>query len=73
MDNIGMRNTGSQHEVSRLLTREEVSQLIGRKRTSIHYAVQRGELVAVKLGRSLRFRPEDVQRYIERNLTEEAA
>jgi len=54
---------------SRLLTSREVEDILGRKRTSIFYAVRRGELTAVKLGRSLRFRPEDVERYIRQNMT----
>ena len=53
----------------RLLTGPEVEEILGKKRTSIFEAVRRGDLVAVRLGRSLRFRPEDVDAYIERNLT----
>lgn len=58
---------------TRLLTEPEVEDILQRKRTAIFEAVRSGELVAVRLGRSLRFRPEDVDRYIARNLTSDVA
>ena len=38
----------------------------GVHRNTIHRLVQRGELHAVRVGRRIRFRPEDVAHYLER-------
>ena len=43
-----------------------VAQLLGIGRTTVYRLVNTGELRAVRVGERLRFRPEDVDAYLER-------
>ena len=49
-----------------LLTIAELAQLLGIGRTTVYRLVKTGELRAVRVGERLRFRPEDVNAYLER-------
>ncbi len=49
----------------KLMTVEEVAGALGWKKSTIRQKVWRRELEHVKIGRSVRFRPETVQRLIE--------
>lgn len=52
-----------------LMTVEEVCALLKVRKWFVYDAVSSGRLVAVKLGRSLRFRRRDIARFIEGGLT----
>ncbi len=49
-----------------LLTPSEAANALRVSRTTLYTLVQRGELIAVHIGRSLRFRPEDLRACVER-------
>ncbi len=49
-----------------LLTIAELARLLGIGRTTVYRLVNTGELRAVRVGERLRFRPEDVNTYLER-------
>ena len=59
----------SRAEVSRqgLLTVEQFAEQIGWKPSTVRQKVWRRELEYVKIGRSVRFKPETVQKIIERS------
>lgn len=48
-----------------LLDAEAVAQLLGQKRSWVYDEVQAGRLPHIRLGRSLRFRPEDIEHVVE--------
>jgi excisionase family DNA binding protein len=50
-----------------LLTINELRQALRVSRATIYKLVNSGELRAVRVGERLRFRPEDVDRYLERD------
>jgi len=52
---------------NRLLTTQEVADLLRVKVITIRRLLARGELAAVKVGRVLRFRMADIEAYLERN------
>lgn len=53
-------------EVSeRLLTIQEVAETLSVKVSWLYSAVARGDIAVVRLGRLLRFRPEDVRAFVE--------
>lgn len=52
-----------------LMTVEEVCALLKVRKWFVYDAVSSGRLVAVKLGRSLRFRRRDIARFIDGGLT----
>jgi excisionase family DNA binding protein len=52
-----------------LLTPEQVAQYLQVKLPRVYEAVRAHRLRAIRVGRLLRFRPEDVERFEERNST----
>jgi excisionase family DNA binding protein len=52
-------------ESDALLTRREVCERLKISTTTLWEVTGRGSLPAVRLGRAVRYRPEDVQRFIE--------
>jgi len=61
----GMSAYASERPTS-LLTIAELARLLGIGRTTVYRLVNTGELRAVRVGERLRFRPEDVNAYLER-------
>ena len=61
----GMSAYASERPTS-LLTIAELAQLLGIGRTTVYRLVNTGELRAVRVGERLRFRPEDVNAYLQR-------
>jgi excisionase family DNA binding protein len=56
----------NQQQETRLLKADEIAVMLGLKVQTIYTMARRGELTKVKLSRKcLRFRVDDVQRYIE--------
>lgn len=52
----------------KLLTAEEVAQLLRVNRSSIYRWVEQGQLPAIKVGRIVRFNPETVKAVLEHGL-----
>lgn len=50
-----------------LLNRLQAAAMLGKKPSWISYKVQRGELPYTRCGLQLRFRPEDLERWVEAN------
>lgn len=59
----------------RLLTREETAEILGVKPQTLAawHSTRRYPLPVVKVGRSARYRPSDVQRFIESRVENDAA
>jgi excisionase family DNA binding protein len=55
------------HVVESLLTPEAVARLLACSPKSVYAWAARGDLLSVRLGRLVRFRPSDVRRFIEAN------
>jgi excisionase family DNA binding protein len=61
--------TASSTATRTLRTINQVAAYLGIGRTSVYRLVASGELKAVRVGQRLRFRPEDVDAYLERDPT----
>ncbi len=48
-------------------TIEQVATWLNVARSTVYLMLERGELPVVRIGRSVRIRPEDVREYLERN------
>lgn len=51
--------------IPHLLTVEEAARILRRKPWSVYQAAKRGEIPAHKIGRSVRFRADELETYIE--------
>ena len=51
----------------RLLTGDEVARILQISKPYAYQLMQRGEVAVVRIGRCVRVRPEDLQRFIEAN------
>lgn len=47
-----------------LMTRREVAEVLALAERTVKQKTARGEIASVKMGRSVRYRPQDVYRYI---------
>ena len=56
--------------VDKLLNMDEASSLLGVKKSTLYAIVMRKQIIHIKLGKLTRFRPEDLQAYINKNLVE---
>jgi excisionase family DNA binding protein len=63
-----MRHKRTAHELPRsaLLTVNMVAELLAISRDTVYRLVRQGDLVPCRVGERLRFRPEDVDAYLER-------
>lgn len=57
-------------KVGGLLNMDEASSLLSIKKSTLYAMVMRRQIVHIKLGKLTRFRPEDLQAYINKNLVE---
>ena len=48
----------------RLLRWSDVARMLHLSRSGVYYLVSRGDLPAFRIGRALRFRPDEVRRYL---------
>ena len=55
---------------SRLLNMDEASNLLGIKKSTLYQMVMRKQITHAKIGRLMKFRPEDLQAYISKNIVE---
>ena len=53
----------------KLLRMKDVAQMLGISKSYAYKLTRRGQLPAVRLGRSVRVRPDDLMRFISDNLT----
>jgi len=58
-------NGNNRQGLTRMLSIEEVSQILGLAKRTIYRYVKTGELKAYKFGRDLKFKQEDVKTFIE--------
>jgi len=56
--------------VDKLLNMDEASSLLGIKKSTLYSLVMRKQITHIKLGKLTRFRPEDLQAYIKKNVVE---
>lgn len=54
--------------VDKLLNMDDASSLLGLKKSTLYAMVMRKQITHIKLGKLTRFRPEDLQAYINKNL-----
>ena len=52
-------------KLEKLLTVEEVAELLNVHTITVQRAIQKGDLIAAKIGRVYRISPEDLQAYID--------
>lgn len=57
-------------EGSKLLNMDEASTLLGLRKSTLYGLVMRKQITHIKLGKLTRFRPEDLQAYINKNIVE---
>jgi excisionase family DNA binding protein len=55
---------------NKLLDMNEASSVLGIKKSTLYQAVMRKQITHIKLGKLTRFRPEDIQAFINKNLVE---
>ncbi len=51
--------------LSRLLNAQEVAAALNMGLSTVYMLVERGELPSIRIGRSVRIRPEDLEKFIE--------
>ena len=64
-----IENQEAHKEVTRLLRAREVADRLGISLTFSYLLMQRGEIPTVRLGRSVRVRPSDLEQYIKMNIS----
>jgi excisionase family DNA binding protein len=55
--------------IDKLFKAEEVAQTLGISRSFAYLLMRRGDITTVRVGRSIRVRPQDLERYISQNLS----
>ena len=65
-----MMQKGHEEIGNRLLTAKEIAQRLNISKAFAYKLMQIGEIRTVKIGGSVRVRPEDLEAYIEENLQE---
>jgi excisionase family DNA binding protein len=55
--------------ISKLLKADEVAQILGVSRSYAFLLMRRGDIATVRIGRSVRVRPQDLEGYISQNLS----
>ena len=55
---------------NKLMDMNEAASILGLKKSTLYALVMRKQITHVKLGKLTRFRPEDIQAYINKNLVE---
>jgi excisionase family DNA binding protein len=62
-------NLKREPSIGKLLNANEVAELLNVSRSFAYTLMQSGQLLTVQLGRAVRVRPEDLEKFIELNLT----
>ena len=55
--------------MNRLLCGEEVAQILNISKAFAYHLMARGDIPTIRLGRSVRVRPEDLEKFIETSVT----
>lgn len=55
--------------IDNLFNAGEVAQTLGISRSFAYLLMRRGDIITVRVGRSVRVRPQDLERYISQNLS----
>jgi excisionase family DNA binding protein len=55
--------------IDQLLKAEEVARILGISRSFAFLLMRRGDITTVRIGRSVRVRPQDLERFISQNLS----
>lgn len=61
-------NLSKRPTIGKLLKAEEVAELLSVSRSFTYSLMQTGDLPTVRLGRAVRVRPEDLEKFIQLNL-----
>ena len=56
-------------QIDKLLRAEEVARILGISRSFAFLLMRRGDIITVRIGRSVRVRPQDLERFISQNLS----
>jgi excisionase family DNA binding protein len=59
--------------LSRLLNAQEVATTLNMGLSTVYQLVERGELPSIRIGRTVRIRPEDLEKFIESKAQRQAA
>ncbi|TFH33607.1 MAG: DNA-binding protein, partial [Anaerolineales bacterium] len=59
--------------LSRLLNAQDVAAALNMGLSTVYQLVERGELPSIQIGRSVRIRPEDLEKFIESKAQRQAA
>jgi len=59
--------------LTRLLNAQDVAAALNMGLSTIYQLVERGELASIRIGRSVRIRPEDLEKFIESKAQRQAA
>jgi len=62
-------NITEQGHFSKLLTAKQVEEILNIGRSTTYQLIQSGELPSVRIGRAVRVRIKDLERFISKNLT----
>ena len=63
-----IENKVSKDDDIRLLTAEQVAEILNISKSQIYHMMQRGEIPSVRIGGSVRVRPSDLEHFISSNL-----
>ena len=56
----------------RLLKSDEVAEILQISRSMAYALMKRGDIPTIRIGTSVRVRPEDLEKYIEENVTQKS-
>jgi excisionase family DNA binding protein len=62
----------SQSSIPKLLKASDVANILGISRSFAYFLCETGQLPTVRIGHSLRVRPQDLEAYIDTNLVHES-
>jgi excisionase family DNA binding protein len=57
-------NQGSNHTIVRLLNADQVAEILNVSRSHAYSLIQSGQIPSIRLGRAVRVRPQDLERFI---------
>ena len=64
-------NMNRRHGIEKLLKAEDVAEILNVSRSFVYALIQNGQIPGVRLNRSVRVRPEDLELFLTRNLSDE--
>ncbi len=64
---MSYREHNRDKEIPRMLSVEEVTRILGISRKTLYRYVSNRDIVAYKFGRNLKFKPKDLEEFIEKH------